>query len=118
VTGACPRPDTLAFFVSTIGARITGSRFHKTFRKLIGQIDPQPGRERAHRRPHDLRHSFAVRTLLGWHRAGVDIDRAMPLLSTYLGHSNPSSSYWYLQASPELMALVANRLDNALGGRS
>ena len=42
----------------------------------------------------------------------------MPLLSTYLGHSNPSSSYWYLQASPELMQLVANRLDNALGGRS
>jgi integrase/recombinase XerD len=115
---ACRRPETPAFFISTIGARVTGSRFHKTFRKLIAQVDPQPGREQAHRRPHDLRHTFAVRTLLGWHRAGVDIDRAMPLLSTYLGHSNPSSSYWYLQASPELMALVAKRLDNALGGRS
>ena len=115
---ARPRPDTPAFFISTIGVRVTGSRFHKTFRKLIAQVDPQSGRERAHRRPHDLRHAFAVRTLLGWHYTGVDIDRRMPLLSTYLGHSNPSSSYWYLQASPELMALVANRLDNALGGRS
>jgi integrase len=115
---ACRRPETPAFFISTIGARVTGSRFHKTFRKLIAQVDPQPGRERAHRRPHDLRHTFAVQTLLDWHHAGVDIDRAMPLLSTYLGHSNPSSSYWYLQASPELMALVANRLDNVLGGRS
>jgi integrase len=115
---ACPRPETPGFFISAIGARITDRRFHKTFRKLIAQVDPQPGRERAHRRPHDLRHSFAVRTLLRWHHAGVDIDRAMPVLSTYLGHSNPSSSYWYLQASPELMALVANRLDNALGGRS
>ena len=115
---ACQRPETPAFFTNTTGARITTRRFHKTFRKLIAQVDPQPGRERAHRRPHDLRHSFAVRTLVGWHHAGVDIDRAMPLLSTYLGHSNPSSSYWYLQASPELMQLVANRLDNALGGRS
>jgi integrase/recombinase XerD len=53
---ACPRPDTPAFFISTIGARVTGSRFHKTFRKLIAQVDPQPGWERAHRRPHDLRH--------------------------------------------------------------
>jgi integrase len=53
---ACRRPETPAFFISTIGARVTGSRFHKTFRKLIAQVDPQPGRERAHRRPHDLRH--------------------------------------------------------------
>jgi integrase len=115
---ACPRPDTPAFFTSTTGARITSRRFHKTFRKLIAQVDPQPGREQAHRRPHDLRHTFAVQTLLDWHHASVDIDRAMPLLSTYLGHSNPSSSYWYLQASPDLMAIVANRLDNALGGLS
>jgi integrase/recombinase XerD len=75
---ACPRPETPAFFLSTIGARITASRFHNTFRKLIAQVDPQPGREQAHRRPHDLRHTFAVQTLLGWHRAGVDIGRAMP----------------------------------------
>jgi integrase len=115
---ACLRPDTSAFFTGATGARITSRRFHKTFRRLIAQVAPQPGRERAHRRPHDLRHSFAVGTLLGWHHTGVDIDRAMPLLSTYLGHSNPSSSYWYLQASPELMALVANRLDNVLGERS
>jgi integrase/recombinase XerD len=115
---ACPRPDAPAFFISTAGTRITGRRFHKTFCKLIAHVDPPPGHEYAHRRPHDLRHTFAVRTLLGWHHAGVDIDQAMPLLSTYLGHSNPSSSYWYLQASPELMALVARRLDSALGGRS
>lgn len=110
------RPDTPAFFISATGARITGRMFSKTFRKLIAQVEPPDGCEQAHRRPHDLRHSFAVRTLLGWHEAGTDVDRAMPLLSTYLGHSNPSSSYWYLQASPELMALVARRLDGVLGG--
>lgn len=113
-----PRPQTPAFFISAVGARITGRRFRKTFRTLLAQVDPQPGHEHAHRRPHDLRHTFAVRTLLGWHQAGVDIDRAMPQLSTYLGHSNPSCSYWYLHASPELMRLVACRIDKALGGRS
>ena len=115
---ACPRPDTPAFFISPAGTPITGRRFHKTFRELIAHVDPPPGHEHTHRRPHDLRHTFAVRTLVGWHHAGVDIDQAMPLLSTYLGHLNPSSSYWYLQASPELIALVASRLDTALGGGS
>ena len=54
--------------------------------------------------PHDLRHAFAVRTLLDWYQAGEDIDRRMPLLSTYLGHVDPASTYWYLEAVPELLA--------------
>jgi integrase len=111
-------PDTPAFFISREGTRITGRMFRKTFRKLIRQVEPQAGGERAHRRPHDLRHTFAVRTLLNWHHAGADVDRSMPLLSTYLGHVNPESTFWYLQAAPELMQLVAQRLDGVLGGQS
>jgi integrase len=64
-------------------------------------------------RPHDLRHSFAVRTLLGWYRDGADVGAQMPLLSTYLGHVHPANTYWYLSAAPELLALVAARLDAA-----
>jgi integrase len=112
-----PRPDTPAFFISSIGARITTRMFHKTFRKLIRQVEPHDGGEQAHRRPHDLRHTFAVKTMLSWHRAGTDVDRAMPLLSTYLGHVNPESTFWYLQAAPALMQLVAQRLDGVLGGQ-
>jgi hypothetical protein len=41
----------------------------------------------------------------------------MPLLSTYLGHVNPESTFWYLQAAPALMQLVAQRLDGVLGGQ-
>lgn len=114
----CPQPNTPAFFIGPAGTPITARRFRKTFCRLIAHVDPPPGHEHTHRRPHDLRHSFAVRTLVGWHHAGVDIDQAMPLLSMYLGHLNPSSSYWYLQASPKLIALVASRLDSALGERS
>ena len=116
----CPRPATAAFFLGTDGRRICGSVsvFDKTFRTLIRKVEPQPGAERAHRRAHDLRHTFAVQTLLRWHQAGVDVERTMPLLSTYLGHIDPNSTFWYLHATPELMRPVARKLDGLQGGRS
>lgn len=52
-----------------------------------------------------------MRTLLGWYRAGVDVHAQLPLLSTYLGHVDPMSTYWYLEAAPELLALAAERLE-------
>jgi integrase/recombinase XerD len=52
-----------------------------------------------------------VNTLLGWYRTGENIDRRMPLLSTYLGHVDPASTYWYLEAVPELLELVSRRLE-------
>jgi integrase/recombinase XerD len=61
-----------------------------------------------------LRHSFAVRTLIDWYRDGEDVDRQMPLLSTFLGHVDPASTYWYLQAAPELLALISERLEGLL----
>jgi integrase/recombinase XerD len=68
-------------------------------------------------RVHDLRHSFAVKTLLSWYRDGGDVAARMPLLSTYLGHVDPAATYWYLSAAPELLALAAERLEHATGGR-
>lgn len=62
---------------------------------------------------HDLRHSFAVATLLGWYRMDEDVAAKTPALSTYLGHREPSSTYWYLSAAPELLALAAARQDTA-----
>lgn len=60
---------------------------------------------------HDLRHTFAVTTVLGWYRQEADVAALMPRLSTYLGHVNPSSTYWYLEAAPELLAEAARRLE-------
>ena len=65
--------------------------------------------------PHQLRHSFAVRTLLAWYRAGLEVEPQLPLLSTHLGHIKPASTYWYLQAAPELLAIAGQRLENVLG---
>ena len=109
-------PHAPAFFLPALGVRLTARRFHNTFRELIAEVGLEGRGQRARPRPHDLRHSFAVRTLLDWHRAGVEVDRELPLLSTYLGHVDPAHTYWYLQAVPELLALVAPRLDGCFGG--
>ena len=65
-----------------------------------------------------MRHTFAVRTVLDWYRAGVDVQARMPLLSTYLGHVSPAATYWYLSAAPELLALAGQRLEQHLEDRS
>jgi len=70
----------------------------------------------ASRRTHDLRHSFAVRTLIDWYRDGQPVEPRLPLLSTYLGHTSPAHTYWYLHAAPELMAQAAARLSNYQNG--
>ncbi|MGH3163683.1 MAG: hypothetical protein ACRDOC_17510, partial [Streptosporangiaceae bacterium] len=62
-------------------------------------------------RIHDARHSFAVATLLDWLRDGGGVAERLPLLSAYLGHADPADTYWYLQASPELLAEAARRLE-------
>jgi integrase len=84
---------------------------NQTFTELIGEVGLEGRGARARPRPHDLRHAFAVRTLLDWFEAGENVDRRMPLLSTYLGHVNPASTYWYLEAVPELLELISQRLE-------
>jgi site-specific recombinase XerD len=100
-----------AFFVSLTGTRLIYNNVHHTFADLVRRTGI--GRERA--RLHDLRHTFAVQTLLRWYREGLDVNAWLPRLSTYLGHADPTSTYWYLTASPELMALVGHKLECALG---
>ncbi len=69
-------------------------------------------------RIHDLRHTFAVRTIIGWYRKGLDPDRQMIKLSSYLGHITPDDTYWYIEAVPELMRLAAERAERALAGKA
>jgi integrase/recombinase XerD len=68
-------------------------------------------------RIHDLRHTFAVRTIMDWYRRSLDPDREMLKLSTYLGHSKPELTYWYIEAIPELLQLACERAERNLSGR-
>lgn len=110
-----PKPKAPSFFVSTRGNRMDKSAVQKVFRDLCRRAgiervwgSPQP-------RLHDIRHAFAVQTLLDWHRSGADVHARMLWLSTYLGHAEPSDTYRYLTAAPELLALAAARLEITLG---
>jgi integrase len=108
-----PRPRVPSFFLSLRGTR--GTRLiYKNVQHVFHRLVLQAGIGRTdHRGPriHDLRHTFAVRTLLGWHRTRGDVARSMPLLSTYLGHGDPVSTYWYLSSTPQLLAVAAQRLE-------
>jgi integrase/recombinase XerD len=108
---AFPGPDTATFFINSCGRPLDGHNLPHVFAPLAAAagIQAPPGQRAP--RLHDLRHVFAVATLLDWYRDGGDVQARLPLLSTWLGHVDPKSTYWYLQAIPELLALAAGRLE-------
>jgi integrase/recombinase XerD len=115
---AHPFPASPALFVSTAGTRLLHSNIGLTFAGLAGRAGLTRRSASCRPRVHDLRHSFAVNTVLGWYRDGADIPAPMPRLSTYLGHTDPQHTFWYLSAAPELMALAGQRLEAHLAGGS
>jgi integrase/recombinase XerD len=113
----CPDPRTDSFFVSLRGTRVIYECVWPTHRMLcehagVGASSPVTPRI------HDHRHSFAVKTLLGWYQQGVDVPSRIAWLSTYLGHREPRYTYHYLSAAPELLAHAARLLDDAQAVRS
>ncbi len=109
-------PRDHALFVTLNATRPRANNVETAFRTLTRACGllPSPGARAA--RLHDLRHSFAVNTLLDAHRTGVDVDARIAALATYLGHVSPISTYWYLTASPELLDLVNDRIEGIGGG--
>lgn len=104
-----------SLFVSMVGTRLYPNCVQKTHRTLVAQAGLAGRGKRCRPRVHDHRHSFAVKTLIGWYRDGIDVDAHMPLLSRVLGHTNPANTYWYLQAAPELLTMVADRIEPMFG---
>lgn len=103
------------FFVTRMGNPIDGSLVRRAFYKLSRQIGLRGAQASHGPRLHDFRHRFAVETLVRWYRAGGDVERRLPALSTYLGHVHVRDTYWYLTICPELMGLAVKRLERHLG---
>jgi integrase/recombinase XerD len=108
----CPQAATASFFVSAAGTRLIYACVGQVFRRLRDRAGAGTGADHLPR-IHDLRHTFAVRTLLSWYQAGDNVEARLPVLSAYLGHRDPRSTDWYLSAAPELLALAARRLERA-----
>jgi len=109
----CLRCQTAAFLISENGLRLQGCSVRRTFAKISRAIGLRPaiGGRRLGRGPRlqDFRHSFATLRLLEWYRAGLDVQRELPKLTTYLGHSDVAHTYWYIEALPELLLLATDR---------
>lgn len=104
------RPDM--FFVSGRGTRLDGGEIRRTFYYLSRQIGLRGASDSHGPRLHDFRHRFAIETLVQWYRSGQDVERRLPILSTYLGHVHVADTYWYLTACPELMGLAVKRFED------
>jgi integrase len=101
---ACDR-----FFLRDNGHSANQAGILYALQSLTQQLGWQPRGDYAHHRVHDLRHTFIVRSVLHFYEQGIDIDRAILALSTYVGHANVSATYWYFTGIPELMAIAAER---------
>jgi integrase/recombinase XerD len=112
-----PHPATAAVFISPAGTRLLYCNGHATWKLLVASAGLKARSAACRPRIHDLRHSFAVHSLLGAYTAGHDGQARLALLSTYLGHVDPSHTYWYLSAAPELLALAGQRLEDHLRER-
>jgi integrase len=110
-------PSEASFFTSTTGTRLLRDNVSTVFPCLVRDAGLANAGQGRPPRLHDVRHSFAVRTLIRWYQQGLNVEQQLPLLSTYLGHVAPHSTYWYLSAVPELLELIADRLDTAAGVR-
>jgi integrase len=104
------RPET--FFVSGRGTRLDGAEIRRTFYFLSRQIGLRGPTDSHGPRLHDFRHRFAVEALVQWYRSGQDVERRLPILTTFLGHVHVADTYWYLSACPELMGLAVKRFED------
>jgi integrase/recombinase XerD len=113
----CPLAHAGSFFVSERGTRLTVWCVRWTFVRLSHQIGLRAPDASHGPRLHDLRHRFAVQTLLGWYRAGLNVEQHLPELSAYLGHVHVNDTYWYISAVPELLEQATLRLEGKGGNR-
>jgi integrase/recombinase XerD len=110
-----PTQSSLCFLLNDHGRCLESSNVRRTFYALSRQIGLRGAVDHTGPRLHDFRHRFALKTLIHWYRTGEDIERRLPVLSTFLGHSHAADTYWYLSIHPELMGLATKRLEQRWG---
>jgi integrase len=104
------------FFVSSRGTRLDGGHVRRIFYSLSRQIGLRDAAASHGPRLHDFRHRFAVEALVRWYRKGEEVERRLPILSTYLGHGHVTDTYWYLTSTPELLGAAGKRMEKRWGG--
>jgi integrase/recombinase XerD len=109
----CHAPASPHFFLSDRGTRVTYDMLRWTFVKLSHQIGLRAPGDSFGPRLHGFRHRLAITTLLTWHRRGIDVERHLPQLSTFLGHAYITDTQWYLTATPPLLRAALSRVERS-----
>jgi integrase/recombinase XerD len=110
-----PTQSSPCFLLNDHGRCLESSNVRRTFYALSRQIGLRGTVDHTGPRLHDFRHRFALKTLIHWYRTGEDLERRLPVLSTFLGHAHAADTYWYLSIHPELMGLATERLEQRWG---
>jgi integrase/recombinase XerD len=110
-----PRPNEVYFFPSPRGGPCGPGLVYRTFRELLLRCRIGHGGRGRGPRIHDLRHTFAVHTLLRWYREGADIEAKLPVLATYLGHVSVEGTQDYLHLTAELFPEIVVRDNEGFG---
>jgi integrase len=108
-----PDPASPAMFVSTSESRLSSGSLRTAFAETVEAAGLAASPDTRPLRIGDLRHSFAVKTLTVWHDQGRDVQALLPVLSAYMGHVSPASTYWYLSSCPHLLTAAAGRVGPA-----
>ena len=102
------------WFVNRLGKQVRCDAVDGMFRRLANRLGLVGKKGQRHPRLHDLRHRFAITTLIRWYGDGQDVERRLPVLSAYLGHVEVRNTYWYLSACPDLLSAAKDRLERHL----
>ena len=113
-----PNPTSPSLFISSAGTRLLYCNVSWDFIRLVRQVGLRPRSPDCRPRIHDLRHTFAIRTIIDAYKTNANVGARLASLSTYLGHVHPGHTYWYLSAAPELLSLAGLRLERSLRERS
>jgi len=105
------RPSATNFLLSDRGQPPEVSTVRRVFYQLSRQTGLRGPSDRRGPRLQDFRHRCATEILVQWYRAGEDVERRLPLLSTYLGHVHISDTFWYLSGCSALLEQAARRLE-------
>jgi integrase/recombinase XerD len=106
----CRTPASPHFFLSDHGTRVTYDMLRWTFVKVSHEIGLRAPGDSHGPRLHGFRHRLAINTLLKWYRGGIDVERRLPALATYLGHAHITDTHWYLTATPQLLRHALRRV--------
>lgn len=111
-----PAPSSDDFFLSDGGRRMLQDTVQHRFRRLCDQLHWRSRGGHPAPRIHDLRHSFITHCILRWYQQGINLDKEILALSTYVGHAEVTYTYWYVTGVPELMAIATRRFEKFTAG--